>query len=138
VLGDAIRLLGYSLDADRAMPGATIHLTLYWQVLAPLNDNYTVFVHLLGEHNPSTGGPLWAGHDSQPDGGHYPTRAWQPGEIILDVHPLAVPSDAPPGDYQIEAGLYLLATMTRLPASDAAGNHLPGDSVLLGVVGVGE
>jgi hypothetical protein len=138
VLGDAVRLLGYSLDTDRATPGATIHLTLYWQVLAPLDDNYTAFVHLLGEHNPATNGPLWAGHDSQPDGGHYPTRAWQPGQTILDVHPLTIPAGAPPGDYQIEAGLYLLETMTRLPASDAAGDRLPGDSVMLGVIEVGQ
>ena len=138
ILGDAVRLLGYSWDADRAMPGATIHVTLYWQVVAPLDDNYTVFVHLLGEHNPATNSSLWAGHDSQPDGGHYPTRAWQPGEIILDVHPLTIPAAAPSGDYQVEAGLYLLTSMTRLPASDAAGNLLPGDSVVLGVIEVGE
>jgi 4-amino-4-deoxy-L-arabinose transferase-like glycosyltransferase len=138
VLGDAVRLLGYSWDADRATPSATIHLTLYWQALAPLDEDYTVFVHLLGEYNPATEGPLWAGHDSQPDGGHYPTRAWKPGEIILDVHALTIPADAPTGDYQVEAGLYLLTTMTRLPASDAAGNLLPGDSVVLGVIEVGE
>lgn len=138
VLGDAVRLLGYSLDADRATSGATIHVTLYWQIVAPLDDNYTVFVHLLGEHNPATGGSLWAGHDSEPDGGHYPTRAWQPGEIILDVHPLTIPADAPPGDYQIEAGLYLLETMTRLSGRDAVGNPLQGDSVLLGVIEVGK
>jgi len=138
VLGDAVRLLGSSLDAGRAAPGATIHVTLYWQALAPLDEDYTVFVHLLGEHNPATEGPLWVGHDSQPDGGHYPTRAWKPGEIVFDVHPLTIPADAPPGEYRIEAGLYLLETMTRLPARDAAGDPLQGDSVKLGVIEVGE
>jgi len=138
VLGDAVRLLGYSLDTNDTAPGATIRLTLHWQALAPLDNDYTVFVHLLGEHNPATGGPLWAGHDSQPDGGHYPTTAWKPGETILDVHPLTIPVDVPPGTYQIEAGLYLLETMARVPARDAAGNSLPGDAAILGAIEVGE
>jgi 4-amino-4-deoxy-L-arabinose transferase-like glycosyltransferase len=135
---NAVRLLGYSLDAETAKPGDTRYLTLYWQALSPLHQDYTAFAHLLGEHNPATNGPLWAGHDSQPDGGYYPTTAWQPGEVILDVHPIAIPADAPPGDYQLEAGLYLLATMERLPALDAAGNSLPDSAARLGMIKVEE
>ncbi len=138
VFGSVVRLLGYSLDADRIAPGDSVNLTLHWQALAPLDDSYTVFTHLLGEHNPSMDGPLWAGHDGQPDGGHYPTTTWQPGQVILDVHVLTVPADAPPGNYQIEAGLYLLATLARLPASDAAGNPLPDDAILLGTIELGD
>jgi len=136
--GGAARLLGYSLGAEGAGPGDTLPLILYWQALAPLDGTYTVFSHLLGEHNPATHGPLWAGHDSQPDGGHYPTSAWQAGQVILDLHPLVVPDDAPPGVYQIEVGLYDLATMTRLPVTDAAGQRLPNDAVLIGAVRVAE
>jgi hypothetical protein len=138
VLGEAAELLGYDLDRATVAPGETLYLTLYWRVLAPLEEDYTVFSHLLGEHNPATGGPVWAGHDGQPDGGRYPTTAWQPGEIVLDVHPLAIPADAPPGEYHLEAGLYLLATMARLPARDAAGAPLPGEAVALGTVAVGQ
>lgn len=137
-VGDTARLLGYSLDAERVAPGDTLHLTLYWQALAPMDGDYTVFTHLVGGHNPATDGPLWAGHDSQPDGGHYPTTAWQSGQVVLDVHPLAIPADAPPGAYQLQAGLYLLETMTRLPAADAAGNPIPDNAVLLGTVQVGD
>jgi 4-amino-4-deoxy-L-arabinose transferase-like glycosyltransferase len=133
-LGDAVQLLGYSLDGETASRGDTLYLTLYWQALAPLDKDYTVFTHLLGEHNPATNGPLWAGHDGQPDGGHYPTTAWQPGQIILDVHPLSIAADAPAGEYRLETGLYHLESMTRLPAADSAGNTLPGDAVLLGTV----
>ena len=132
------RLLGYSLDAKVVAPGDSINLTLYWQALAPFENDYTVFTHLLGEPNRASGSPLWSGHDGQPDGGHYPTSVWQPGQVILDVHSLAVPADAPPGDYQLEAGLYLLATMTRLPTTDAAGHLLPDNAILLGTVEVKE
>lgn len=54
------------------------------------------------------------------------------------VTPLALPADAPPGEYQIEVGLYLLETMARLPATDAAGQPLPDDAALLGTVEVGQ
>ena len=134
--GGVARLLGFSVSAEEVAPGDTLYLTLYWQALAPLDKEYTVFTHLLGENNPATNGPLWAGHDSQPDGGQYPTTAWQPGELVLDVHALAVPAEAPPGEYQLEAGLYLLATMARLPAVDATGTPLAQDAALLGTVRV--
>jgi hypothetical protein len=136
--GGVARLLGYSLDAEAVAPGESVDLVLYWQALAPLDDDYTVFTHLLGEHNPATNGPLWAGHDGQPDGGHYPTTGWQPGQIILDVHPLSIPADTPRGEYRLEAGLYLLATLARLPATDADGRPLPDHAALLGTIRVGD
>lgn len=135
---DAIQLLGYSVDTGTVAPGDTLVLTLYWQALAPLEEDYTVFVHLLGEHNPATNGPLWAGQDGQPDGGRYPTSAWRPGQVVLDVHRLGVPADTAAGEYQLETGLYLLETMSRLPASDGSGVRLPGDAVLLGSIVVEE
>ena len=138
ILGGSVRLLGYSLDAEKVAPGNTLYLTLYWQSLAPLEQDYTVFTHLLGATNPVTNGPVWAGHDGQPDGGHYATSAWQPGQIILDVHPIWVPPDTPPGVYELEAGLYLLETMERLPATDGRGSPLPADAVHLGAVEVGD
>jgi 4-amino-4-deoxy-L-arabinose transferase-like glycosyltransferase len=134
--GGAARLLGTSLDRTQAAPGDRIHLTLFWQALAPLAQDYTVFAHLLGDYNPATTGPLWVGHDGQPDGGHYPTGTWQPGEVILDQHALAIPADTPPGEYTLEAGLYLLSTMGRLPAVDASGRPLPGDAAFLGTLEV--
>ena len=136
IIGGAVRLLGYSVEPEAVAPGDSLNLILYWQALAPLDDDYTVFAHLLGGYNPSTSGPLWAGHDAQPDQGHYPTTAWRAGEVILDVHPLVVPADAPPGQYQLEAGLYLLSTMARLPATDATGQPLADDAVILGTIQV--
>jgi len=135
--GEAIRLLGASVESPKAVPGDRVEVTLFWEALAPLEEDYTVFAHLLGEYNPSTQGPVWAGHDSQPDGGHYPTSSWKSGEIVLDVHHLDIPGDAPPGAYQLEVGLYFLATMSRLPATDSAGVPLPDGAALLGAVKVG-
>jgi len=43
--------------------------------------------------------------------GKFPTGAWLPGETVVDVHPLTLPS----GSYTIQVGLYELATQQRLP-----------------------
>ena len=130
--GPSITLLGYSLDAAALAPGQPLTLTLVWTAAAPLDRDYTVFTHVLGPFNPAASGPLWAGHDSQPDGGRYPTGAWQPGEIILDLHRLVLPPDALPGDYQLEVGLYLLDTLERLPAAASGGARLPDDAFVFG------
>lgn len=131
-----IRLLGYDLNADVFGPGDTIHLTLYLQALEEMDQGYTAFTHLLGPDNPATGGPLWGQHDSEPCQRAYPTSVWTVGEIVRDQFAIVIPADAPPGEYQLQTGLYLLATMTRLPVTDALGTPLSSDAVPLGVIQV--
>ena len=70
--------------------------------------------------------------DSEPCQSFYPTSRWMPGEIVRDEIIVAIADDAPPGDYQLSIAFYLLDTMTRLPATDAAGLFFPEDAVPLG------
>jgi hypothetical protein len=53
------------------------------------------------------------------------------GEVITDEYEIAINSDAPPGDYQIEVGMYDAATGLRLPLFDEDGTRLPGDRIPL-------
>ena len=124
-LGEGVRLLGLSLLDERGevvkalQPGATVYADLFWQADATVPADTTVFVHLLGsQFNPATGGPVWAGHDSPPANGQYPTSWWTAGVSLRDRHPLDLPADLPPGDYQLEIGLYD-AQGQRLPTSGA-------------------
>jgi hypothetical protein len=133
---DRIRLLGYDLDANVYRPGDTIHLTLYYQALAEMDRDYTVFAHIVGSLNPATGGPLWGQSDSEPCQRSYPTSAWTLGDIVRDNLRIPVADDAPPGEYQLQVGFYLLETMVRLPAVDSSGQALPGDAAVLGVIEV--
>jgi len=130
-LGEVVRLLGYDLEPEVAAPGETIELTLYWQDLAPLQSSYTVFTHLLDRS-----GTMVAGHDALPANGTYPTTGWVLHEVIIDGHLIVVPTDAPPGEYCLEVGLYDAATGARLPAFDATGAHLSQDRILLGTIEV--
>ena len=68
--------------------------------------------------------------------GTYPTTSWLPGEVVIDEYEIVVDATAPAGEYQIEVGMYDLATMQRLPAFDEQGAPLPSDRILLSKVQV--
>jgi len=125
------RLLGYDIDAEVYRPGDTIHLTLYFQAVEEMDEDYTAFAHLLGPQNPATGSSLWGQDDSEPCRRSYPTSTWVPGEIVRDEFAIPIPLEAPAGDYEVRAGFYLLETLSRLPAVDDAGQAVPDDAVLL-------
>jgi len=57
------------------------------------------------------------------------------GGVVADNNALLIPGDAPPGEYTLEAGMYELATLERLPVVDDAGRKV-GDHVILGTVEV--
>jgi 4-amino-4-deoxy-L-arabinose transferase-like glycosyltransferase len=132
-----IKLLGFDLESKIYEPGDTIHLTLYYQALTDIDENFTVFTQLLGPTNPATGTPLWGQSDSEPCQRAYPTSTWQPGEIIRDQFEILIGDGAPTGQYPLLVGFYLLETMERLPATDAAGNRLPDNAVQLGTIQIG-
>ena len=134
-VGYAIRLLGCNTPRMTAAtsglvmvaPGGTLHLTLYWQMLHAVETSYTVFAHLLDET-----GQLRGQKDNIPMQGTYPTTEWAEGEVVEDPYQIAVASDAPPGSYQIEVGLYDAATGQRLRVT-SEGQEKAEDRILLPV-----
>jgi hypothetical protein len=128
--GNRIALVGYNMDRRTASPGETIHLILYWQALSEMEENYTVFTHVLGEEN-----RIWAQHDNWPKNGDAPTSTWEPGQTIADEHELAIYADTPPAVYDVEIGLYLAETGDRLRIV-GQGGRLLDDRVLLSKVRV--
>ena len=103
-----------------------IEITLYWQALAAMKKDYTVFVHVVDRD-----GNLVAQEDSQPNKGLSPTSVWEEGEIIEDRHVVHLAPSAGQDHYTVQVGLYDLATMTRVPAFDADGSRLRHDVVIL-------
>jgi 4-amino-4-deoxy-L-arabinose transferase-like glycosyltransferase len=108
--GEHIRLLGYDLDTAEARPDGQIHLTLYWQAIETPAAGYTVFNHLVGPD-----GQIHGQFDSPPVNDAWLTSTWLPGEVIIDRRVIPIRSDAPPGDYQINIGLYTASDLIRLP-----------------------
>ena len=136
-LEDGIELLGYTLTDARGKPvtvirsGQTLNLDLYWVARQKPAANYTVFAHLVGAaYNPATAGPVWAGHDSEPLERGYPTQQWFVNQVVIDRHVLNVDGGAPAGEYELEAGMYVLQTMKRLQVTDGQGQT--ADRIVLG------
>jgi hypothetical protein len=123
-------LLDAQINEKELRPNETLHVSLKWQGLRQWNADYTVFVHLLGPD-----GKLYGQVDQWPLDGTLATRDWLPGRVVDDPYRVPLMADAPPGDYQVEVGWYLLATLRRLPVVDAEGRPVD-DRVIIGTVTV--
>jgi hypothetical protein len=114
---DKIALLDLEVDAQGLVPGGQLPVTITWQGLGEMEENYTVFVQVLDAFDRIVGQA-----DAWPVQGTRPTSSWRPGEVVTDPYTIQLSSNLPPGEYKVIAGLYLLATGQRLPVLDAAGN----------------
>ncbi|HFQ93854.1 MAG TPA: DUF2723 domain-containing protein [Anaerolineae bacterium] len=107
--GAVVTVDGRLLPPDAPLPpGARLRVTLFWRADAPLSESYTAFVHLLAPD-----GYLLAQHDGIPALGTRPTTAWQPGELILDVHELTLPEDTAVTEARLVVGMYQSDTLER-------------------------
>jgi 4-amino-4-deoxy-L-arabinose transferase-like glycosyltransferase len=129
-LGNSVRLTGYDLPARDWHAGDIVPLTLFWQGQLPPQEDYQVFVHLIGVD----GQPV-AQTDSAPAGGSRPTSGWRQGETIVDRHGLLLPDTLPAGHYELRMGMYRPSDGQRLPVVEADGQAL-GDSFPLGLLTV--
>lgn len=126
VFGNSVRLLGYDWE-ERPKPGEQLSLTLYWQVEAPLDKSYLVFVHMVDESE-----RVVAQADGIPVEWLRPTTTWREGEIVIDAHNLSVPSDLPEEDYHLYVGFYEPEGQ-RLPVA-VQGETIPDRRLSLGTV----
>jgi hypothetical protein len=127
VFNESMALAGARIEETSVAPGETLSLQLYWSALVPVNEDYTVFVHLL-----DGAGDLVAQGDGPPAGGRYPTSAWSPGEVVLDTHMLQVPNELASGRYTLVAGLYRVSDGTRLLARSWERSAM--DGIVLGEI----
>jgi 4-amino-4-deoxy-L-arabinose transferase-like glycosyltransferase len=112
---DRLELLGYELapgdlrpratpldgrDERALSPGQPLQINLYWRALAPMDEDYVVFVHVLNE-----AGERVAQRDLPARFEDYPTSRWQPGEVVVDRADMPLPA-LPPGAYRLEIGVY--------------------------------
>lgn len=117
---------GIDLLSARVVPeGETWRVELVWTAKTPMEENYTVFVHL------RDGGGMVDQADGDPAGGYFPTAWWRAGDRVTDVHHLT-PAETWNGEPYVAIGLYLRSTMERLAVVDAQGRTI-GDEVTLPV-----
>ncbi len=119
VLEHGIRLVEAQAEAAE---GSRLRVRLVWEATEALATDYTAFVQVLRD------GVVRGQGDSPPAGGHLPTTLWRPGDRIVDVHEVDLPSPYDPQADRIIAGLYDLASMNRLRVI-AARPPLEGDAI---------
>ena len=112
--GDRLSLLGYAHDQVTASAGETWQMTTYWRVLTGSNDALSIFVHVLDRENNVVAG--WDGLDASPE-------SWREGDLFIQVHTLALPSDVPTGVQRVEIGVYSPVTLLRHPLFVGVGEH---------------
>jgi hypothetical protein len=87
---DRIRLLGFDVSPRRVIRGGSTELTLYWQALTAMEQDYSIGLRVLDSEYKVIGT-----RNSYPGHGMLPTRLWYPGQIIRDVYWLPINADAP-------------------------------------------
>ncbi len=125
---DKIALLDINLPHSTLQPGGTLDLTLTWQGLAPLAEDYTVFVQVLDAQDNIVGQV-----DSWPVQGTFPTSQWTPGQPVVDSYRVQLASELPPGQYRVQVGFYLLQTLRRLSVLDGTGTAVDDKVILTGL-----
>ncbi len=119
---DGLALAGYDVNpATDSQPSQGLTITTYWRVTGNLQPPVTVFVHLLDQN-----GNIAA----QDDRFGAAARMLEPGDLIIQRHPLHSETPLKPGMYRIAIGLYNPDTLNRFKT-------LTGDDrLLLGTVEV--
>ena len=112
-LGGQVALLGYRLDADTTAPSRPLVLTLAWSPAVTPTTDVAIFAQLIGPD-----GRLWSGAQDR----SHPAIRLVASEVVVErflVYPLL---HAPPGDYALVVGAYLLTEpgAPRLTAPDGA------------------
>lgn len=80
VFDNVLQLVAYKIDPPTAAPGATVTVTVFLRVLAPVPTDEMMFVHV----DDAAGRPVRANGDHWPAGHKLPMPQWKVGEVVTD------------------------------------------------------
>jgi hypothetical protein len=123
-----IQLAGMRERSTSYQPGDAITLDLIWQALQPPKADYTVFMHL----RKAGDGAQIAAFDGPPANGAAPTSGWSVGQTITDTRAIAIPVDAPAGEYDVVIGLYQYPSFERLKIDGTENNEIAISRITIG------
>ena len=132
MFNDQIRLADLKPIPAEVQPGAILTVTVIWQALDDIRDDYVGFVHLV-----SPDGQDVVQDDHPTANGQFPTRLWFQDALVVDHYRLELPSDLADGTYELWGGFYRPESGQRLPAiSSSTGERWKDDLVHLGQLAV--
>jgi 4-amino-4-deoxy-L-arabinose transferase-like glycosyltransferase len=113
---DKIQLLGYDVSTRRVSPGEALELTLYWQGLTVMDEDYSIGISVVDAQQRVIGA-----RNSYHGRGMLPTRLWFAGQAIRDTYWLPIDVNASAGIAQIQVSLYERVSRRTLIARDPRG-----------------
>jgi hypothetical protein len=115
---NGLALAGFEIQPPGGSePPGGFAVNTYWRVTDRVQPPVTVFVHLLDQN-----GNIVAQNDSFGAA----ARMLEPGDVIVQQHPIRSETALPPGTYRIAIGLYNPDTLKRFKTEDGADRLLPG------------
>jgi hypothetical protein len=100
--GNELRLGAFAVERSQLPPGGGTALTLEWEAIKPLSVDYHILVSLNGAD-----GSAWDNQEvSILSRGEDAVSDWAAGRWVVQVVPVSVPEQAPPGDYQVYVSVY--------------------------------
>ena len=116
--GSNIELIGYDWNGPRVAAGETLRFRPYWQAPATPQTNYSLFVHLYPQGEPTN---LVAQFDGAPVTPQRLPVTWTDADerLIGAEVTLNISAEAAPGVYTLAVGLYDFQTGARLPVGSS-------------------
>jgi hypothetical protein len=113
--GGAVHLAGWDLSpTDRAAPGSTVHLKLYWVSVKKLSPGWTLFTHVIVADAPKP----YAFDDVGVLRQKLSPSDWIPGNVYVDEQDITVPNTQSP--------VFTLAVGVGHEAVQEPGNEVEG------------
>jgi hypothetical protein len=92
-----LRLLGCDWDVKRTDSETVLNLTLYWQAMLPIDEDYEILLKVV-----NSAYKVWGQQEGRPVRGVFPVYTWRKGQIIKDQREIEILPGTPPGVYHIE------------------------------------
>jgi len=121
-LEDKLQVLGYDIAdergrlVDHVAPGKKYHMRTYFKVLAPVQSEWEMFIHIDGFHKRHNG-------DHKVCEGKYPMSLWLKDDVVMDDHEFTLEPNFSPGPYTLYFGLFLGDTRLKVKSGPADGEN---------------
>jgi 4-amino-4-deoxy-L-arabinose transferase-like glycosyltransferase len=124
-----LRSLGYSLGGESFRPGDALGITLFWEALADLSEDYTSLLSIEDAE-----GRAWASVEGSVGTPGYRTSQWTRGQLVRSQQSLMIPAGVPAGRYRLILAVHTTADGHAVPLRRWGLER--GESVVLGTVDV--
>jgi len=128
--GGQIKLVGYELNGQEWHPGDDLLVTMYWEALDDLDEDYWLLMRLVHRR-----GYDLIFKDGCPSAGRYTTDHWKKGDVIPSVHRLRIPDGAADHNYRLTLSMHPFGSEEWLPVLNERG-EVTGDLVILTLIPV--